>query len=273
MGLFNGICDGVKFVLKEDFRPPFVDKLIYNIAPFFAVIPPLVTFSVVPFGGPFAPGEFFSVWYLSWIPVLPGLLSDTFGSGVYQMQVADLNIGLLFVFAMGGIGVFASALAGWSSNSKYALLGGIRASAQMISYEIALGVSLLGILLIYGTVDLRRMVEIQGNFWMWGAILQPHMMFIFLASSMAENKRIPFDLPEGESELVAGYFMEYSGMKLGLFMSLQEEVFGDQYATYLDASAKLDAAIQPTLMLAANASTLGVCRKSRPKISSLSAHC
>ncbi|HCP46786.1 MAG TPA: hypothetical protein DIU15_12130 [Deltaproteobacteria bacterium] len=139
------------------------------------------------------------------------------------MQLADLNVGLLFVFAMGGTGVFSAALAGWSSNNKYALMGALRSSSQMISYEVFMGMAILGLLVIYGTVDMGLIAQMQGDVWFgfiptWGVFVQPHMFVIFLVAMMAENKRVPFDMPEAESELVAGYFTEYSAMKMGLFM-------------------------------------------------------
>ncbi|MCK6482458.1 MAG: NADH-quinone oxidoreductase subunit H, partial [Planctomycetes bacterium] len=132
--------------------------------------------------------------------------------------IADIDTGILFVFAITSLAVYGIVLAGWASNSKYPFLGGIRSSAQMISYEVALGLSVIGLFLIHGTVDLGRIVDQQQSLWMWGIVLQPHMFFLFLAANIAENKRIPFDMPEGESELVAGYFTEYSAMKMGMFM-------------------------------------------------------
>ena len=224
IGLFHGIADAIKMLTKEDYTPPFVDKFIYNIAPWFAVVPVLVTFAVVPFGGPFQPGVMMG-------EVLSGVglvgvgesVSDFFGTTTYQLQLADLNVGLLFVFAMGGTGIFSAALAGWSSNNKYSLMGALRSSSQMISYEVFMGMAILGILMIYGTVDMGRIAQMQGDLWFgfiptWGVFVQPHMFVIFLVALMAENKRVPFDMPEAESELVAGYFTEYSAMKMGLFM-------------------------------------------------------
>jgi NADH-quinone oxidoreductase subunit H len=224
IGLFHGIADAIKMLTKENYTPPFVDKFIYNIAPWFAVVPVLVTFAVVPFGGPFQPGVMMG-------EVLSGVgltawgesVSQFFGSTTYQLQLADLNVGLLFVFAMGGTGIFSAALAGWSSNNKYSLMGALRSSSQMISYEVFMGMAILGILMIYGTVDMGRIGQMQGDVWFgfvptWGVFVQPHMFVIFLVALMAENKRVPFDMPEAESELVAGYFTEYSAMKMGLFM-------------------------------------------------------
>jgi len=224
IGLFHGIADALKMLTKEDYTPPFVDKFIYNIAPWFAVVPVLVTFAVVPFGGPFQPGVMMGevlsgVGLVSWGTTV----SDFFGTTTYQLQLADLNVGILFVFAMGGTGIFSAALAGWSSNNKYSLMGALRSSSQMISYEVFMGMAILGILMIYGTVDMGLIAQMQGDVWFgvvptWGVFVQPHMFVIFLVALMAENKRVPFDMPEAESELVAGYFTEYSAMKMGLFM-------------------------------------------------------
>jgi NADH-quinone oxidoreductase subunit H len=224
MGLFHAIADGVKMLTKEDYTPPFVDKPIYNLAVWFAVVPVLVTFAVVPFGGPFQPGvmlhEVFSAIGLTGIAEA---VRGFFGDRVLQLQLADLNVGMLFVFAVGSTGIFAAGLAGWSSGNKFSLLGALRASSQMISYEVFMGMSLLGLLVVYGSVDLGEIAQMQGGTVLgaiprWGIVLQPHMFFVFFTALMAENKRVPFDMPEAESELVAGYFTEYSAMKMGLFM-------------------------------------------------------
>ena len=132
------------------------------------------------------------------------------------LQVADLNVGILYMFAMGGTGVVGAALAGWASDNKFSLLGGLRAASQMVSYEVAMGLSLVGLFLVFGSVRLGQMVEWQGEN-AWGIFVQPFAFFLFLAALVAETKRTPFDQPEGESEIVAGYFLEYSGMKFGMF--------------------------------------------------------
>ncbi len=224
IGVFHAITDGAKMLTKEDFTPPFVDKLIYNVAPWFAVVPVLVTFAVIPFGGPFQPGVMLSDVF-SWIGAasLAEHSLAFFGERVFQMQLADLNVGLLFVFAIGSTGIFSAALAGWASNNKYSLMGALRSSSQMISYEVFMGMAILGLLVCYGTVDMNRIAQLQGDVWFgfvpaWGIFLQPHMFFVFGVALMAENKRVPFDMPEAESELIAGYFTEYSAMKMGLFM-------------------------------------------------------
>jgi NADH-quinone oxidoreductase subunit H len=219
MGLIHGIADGLKMIVKEDFTPPFVDKVVYNIAPWFAVIPVLMTFAVIPFGGPFQPGVMMSdVLGMVGLTGASDFMMEFFGTTTYQLQLADLDVGLLFIFAMGGTGIFAAALAGWASNNKWALMGALRSSSQMISYEVFMGLSILGLIVIYGTVNMNEIAQIQGDFFMWGFFLQPHMFFIFTVALMAENKRVPFDMAEAESELVAGYFTEYSAMKMGLFM-------------------------------------------------------
>ena len=224
IGMFHLITDGGKMILKEDYTPPFVDKVVYNIAPWFAVVPALVTFAVVPFGGPFQPGIMLAD-VLGWIgaDAAASSVHGFFGDDVFQLQLADLNVGLLFIFAAGSTGIFASALAGWASHNKFSIMGALRGSAQMISYEVFMGMAILGLLLVYGTVDMNLIAQMQGDLWFgvipkWGIVYQPVAFFVFLTALMAENKRVPFDMPEAESELVAGYFIEYSAMKMGLFM-------------------------------------------------------
>jgi NADH-quinone oxidoreductase subunit H len=211
-GLFHGIADGLKMLLKEDFKPNSYDRLAYAIAPWVAFAPVLLVFAVIPFGGTLVPGELF-----------PGALGEWFGDRTYRMQVADLDAGLLVVFAFGGIAVMGAMLAGWSSDNKFSLLGAVRAGAQLISYELVLALTVLGLILAYGTVDLGRMVEQQSGMLFgflpaWGLFLHPFAAVLFMTAAIAENKRAPFDLPEAESELIAGYFTEYSAMKMGLFM-------------------------------------------------------
>ncbi len=224
IGLFHTINDGAKMLFKEDFTPPFVDKAVFNIAVWFSAVPVLITFAVVPFGGPFQPGVMMSeIFSMVGLVGIAGTLHDFFGDGVYNLQLANLNVGLLFVFAIGSTGIFSAALAGWASNNKFSLMGALRGSAQMISYEVFMGMSILGLLVIYGTVDMNEIAQMQNETWFgvipkWGVLLQPHMFFAFMTALMAENKRVPFDMPEAESELVAGYFTEYTGMKMGLFM-------------------------------------------------------
>lgn len=211
LGLFHGMADGLKMLLKEDFKPKTYDKLAYTIAPYVVFAPVLLVFAVVPFGGILDPGKI--------IPPLAGF----FAGRTYPMQVANLNAGILIIFAFSGLTILGTMLAGWSSDNKFSLLGGLRAGSQMISYELVMGLTVMGLILIFGTVDLRDMVNQQsgmigGALPAWGVFYQPVAAILFLTAAIAENKRIPFDLPEAESELVAGYYTEYSGMKMGLFM-------------------------------------------------------
>jgi NADH-quinone oxidoreductase subunit H len=211
LGLFHGMADGLKMLLKEDFKPRTYDQLAYTIAPYVVFAPVLLVFAVIPFGGVLDPGK-----------LIPPL-ADWFGGRTYPMQVANLNAGLLVVFAFSGLTILGTMLAGWSSDNKFSLLGGLRAGSQMISYELVMGLTVMGLILVFGTVDLRAMVEQQsgmigGVLPAWGVFYQPVAAVLFLTAAIAENKRIPFDLPEAESELVAGYYTEYSGMKMGLFM-------------------------------------------------------
>ena len=210
-GLFHGVADGIKMLLKEDFKPRTYDAVAYAIAPWVVFTPVLLVFAVVPFGGQLDPGRLF-----------PGL-ADWFGGRTYPMQIARLDAGLLVVFAFSGLTVLGAMLAGWSSDNKFSLLGGVRAGAQMISYELVMGLTVLGLILVYGSVDLGAMVQQQsGLVWgflpAWGVVLQPFAAVLFMTAAIAENKRIPFDLPEAESELIAGYYTEYTSMKMGLFM-------------------------------------------------------
>jgi NADH-quinone oxidoreductase subunit H len=210
-GLFHGLADGLKMLVKEDFKPKTYDWYAYMVAPWVAFTPVLLVFAVIPFGGVLIPGE-----------LIPPL-ADWFGDRTYTMQIAKLDAGLLIVFAFGGLTIIGCMLAGWSSSNKFSLLGALRAGSQMISYELILGLTLLGLILIYGTVDLDDIVRQQSGVVLgflpaWGIVLQPFAATLFMAAAIAENKRIPFDLPEAESELVAGYFTEYSAMKMGLFM-------------------------------------------------------
>ena len=213
-GLFHGFADGIKMLLKEDFRPKSYDSVAYALAPWFAFVPVMAVFAVIPFGGEFVPGTFFG-WF--------GGISEWFGDRSYQLQVAPLDAGLLVVFALGGIAVLGAMLAGWSSNNKFSLLAAVRAGSQMISYELVIALSVIGLILIYGTINLVDIVEQQsgtlfGFIPAWGIFLQPFAAILFLVAAQAENARIPFDLPEAESELISGYFTEYSAMKMGLFM-------------------------------------------------------
>ena len=210
-GLFHGLADGLKMMLKEDFRPNAYDRFAYAIAPWVVFTPVLLVFAVIPFGGTLIPAKL--------IPALAGW----FGERAYPMQIAPVDAGLLVIFAFGGLTIIGAMLAGWSSANKFSLLGALRAGSQMISYELIMGLTVLGLILIYGTVDLNDIVRQQSGIVLgflpaWGFFLQPFAATLFLTAAIAENKRIPFDLPEAESELIAGYYTEYSAMKMGLFM-------------------------------------------------------
>ncbi len=199
-GLLQPIADGLKLLFKEDLMPPHVYKPLFLAAPMMSLIFALTSISVIPFGN-----------------------SITIGGAIIPMQVTDLNIGLLMILGITSLGVYGVALAGWSSNNKYSLLGGLRASAQMVSYEIALGLSLVGILIQSGSFSLRTIVDAQGGHFL-GCIPRWNIFhgqfigfFIYLMAAYAETNRIPFDLPEAETELVAGYHTEYSSMKFAMY--------------------------------------------------------
>src|SRR3989454_12292856 len=185
-GLLQPIADGLKLLTKEDFVPEKADRWIFFFAPYIAVAAAFIVFAVIPFGPDWA-------------------------------VIADVNIGLLFVLAVSSVGVLALILAGWSSNSKYSLLGALRSSAQMISYEVAMGLSLIGALMFARTLSLSGIVTAQARDSIWFLLYQPLGFLIFLLSGIAENNRAPFDLPEAESELVAGFHTEYSGFRWSLF--------------------------------------------------------
>ena len=198
LGLFHPLADAIKMFTKEDIVPAGADRVLHTLAPFFSVFFALAAFAAIPFGDRVVVGD-----------------------RVIDLQVAKLDVALLYVFAMLSLGVYGVILAGFASRSNYALLGGLRATAQMISYEIALGIAIIGIVLVYGTMDLQEIVRAQGRHawgWvpLWGIVVQPVAFFVFVTAALAETKRVPFDLPEGESEII-GYFVEYSGMKFGMF--------------------------------------------------------
>ena len=214
LGLFHGMADGLKMLLKEDFKPKTYDWYAYMVAPWVAFTPVLLVFAVIPFGGVLIPSEIFSGF--------PSV-AQWFAGKTYPMRIAQLDAGLLIVFAFSGLTIIGAMLAGWSSSNKFSLLGALRAGSQMISYELILALTVLGLILIYGTLDLESVVQQQSGSVLgfvpaWGVVLQPFAATLFMAAAIAENKRIPFDLPEAESELIAGYFTEYSAMKMGLFM-------------------------------------------------------
>lgn len=199
LGLFHAIADVLKMLSKEEFMPKGANKFLFNLAPYLSVTFALVGFAAIPFGNQLIIGD-----------------------RVIELQAAQLNIGLIFIFAMMSMGVYGVVLAGFSSNNNFAFLGGMRAAAQMIAYEVTMGAAIMGIIMVYNTLDLQELVRAQGQYlmggWlpMWGVFVQPLAFILFLVAATAETKRTPFDLPEGESEII-GYFVEYSGMKFGMF--------------------------------------------------------
>lgn len=214
-GLIHPAVDSIKMFFKEDFIPPNADKFLFHLAPIIALIPAFATYAVIPFGpdlhwGP--EGEPFK-WLFTSIPAGAAVDGTTI-----PLQVANINIGILFMFAIAGTGIVGAAIAGYSSDNKYALLGGLRAASQMVSYEVTLGLTLVGCFMIYGSLLLDDMVAWQ-QAHVWGFVVQPLALILFFFASIAEMKRVPFDAPEGESEIVAGYFLEYSGFKFGMFMT------------------------------------------------------
>lgn len=199
-GLVNTMmADPLKFLTKEDIIPDGADRLLHTLAPCVSLFPIIVAFAALPIGD-----------------------VVNIGGRAITLQAVPLNVGLLYVLAMMSLGVYGVVLGGWASNDRFSLLGGIRGSAQMISYEIGLGLSVIAMVMTYNTLDLQQMVRAQGHLiggWLpaWGIFYQPLAFLIFLCAGMAESKRAPFDLPEGESELVSGYFTEYSGIKYLMF--------------------------------------------------------
>jgi NADH-quinone oxidoreductase subunit H len=198
-GLLQPLADGLKLIFKEDLVPNSVEKTTYMLAPIISFVPAILTFAVIPFG----------------------MDTSIFGHDV-KMVISDLNIGILFVFAVTSLGVYGLVLAGWSSGSKYSLLGGLRASAQMISYEVAYGLSIIGVILVANTLSMRELVDMQTTdsawfFVNWFIFKQPLGFLLYVTCAVAETNRAPFDLPEAESELVAGYHTEYSSMRFSTF--------------------------------------------------------
>jgi NADH-quinone oxidoreductase subunit H len=237
-GLGQGLADAMKFLLKEQFVPASVNKLYFNLAPILAMVPALVTVAVIPFSPGFDLRPV-AAWVGSFLHWDESLIQAFQISGV----VANLDIGLLFVFAVISLSVYGIVLAGWASNSKYPFLGGIRSSAQIISYEIAMGASVVPVFLATSQLNLGKIVEYQiQHGWLavpqlggglWGIFQGLSLAFsflVFLIASFAETNRLPFDLPEAETELVGGYHTEYSGMRFALF-------FLGEYAAMVSASA------------------------------------
>jgi NADH-quinone oxidoreductase subunit H len=217
LGLLHPLADVVKLLSKEDVVPAGANRVMHLISPLIAAIPAVVAYGVIPYGGTY-----------------------TFGAREISLVVADPDWGVLYIFAIASLATYGVVMAGWSSNNNWSLIGGLRASAQMISYEVTMGLSVVGVFMVFGTLKLTDMAQAQdATFpllgflpalgvplpgWLdwirlpaWGVFYQPLAFLMFLTAIMAENKRPPFDMPEGESEIIAGYFLEYSGMRFGLF--------------------------------------------------------
>jgi NADH-quinone oxidoreductase subunit H len=212
LGIFQPLADGLKFLLKEDFTPAHVRKIYFWLAPMIAMVPALLTFAVIPFGSQL---------------------------GEEKMVIADLNVGILYTFGIVSLGVYGIVLAGYAANSKYPFLGGIRSSAQMISYEIAMGMSVIPVFMLVGDLNLSGVIEHQTGYLFgipgvpnWLLFKLPLSFLIFMVAAFAETNRLPFDLPEAETELVAGYHTEYSSMKFALF-------FLGEYANMIASSAMM----------------------------------
>jgi NADH-quinone oxidoreductase subunit H len=232
-GILQSVADGLKFLFKEDVIPAHVDRKLFLLAPCVALTTALLAFAVVPFG-PIEPA-----------PVMPVALARPLPTGAtteenaarkdleagYQQKMAEyrrtyqaviapgVDIGILFIFALGGLAVYGIILGGWSANNKYSLIGGLRSSAQIISYEIPLGLSILGVVLMSGSLNLERIIwqQASGDWPVWNVVYQPLAFLLFMVSAFAETNRLPFDLPEAEQELIGGYHTEYSAMKFAMF--------------------------------------------------------
>jgi NADH-quinone oxidoreductase subunit H len=232
-GLLHPAADGLKTLFKEDFIPPNADRFLFNLAPFISFFPALVVLACVPFADTLcfatdASGKIQLGQLASSVPRI-GVCTE----GALKIQVIDLNIGILYFFAVAGTGIVGAALAGWASDNKYSLLGGLRAASQMVSYEVTMGLTLIGMIMVYGTLQVDKMILWQQENT-WGVFAQPLAFVLFFAAAVAESKRIPFDIPEGESEIVAGYFTEYAGMKFAMF-------FFAEYIAVVTASALMAA--------------------------------
>ncbi len=226
-GLLHIATDGLKMFFKEDFIPRRAHRALYTLAPVMALMPALVVFAIVPFGDALCYEHLFDVVRQADVDQCAA------GRGGTPLQVAHIDIGLLFYFAIASLATWGATLAGWASYNKWAILGALRASAQMVSYEVAIGLTIVGALLVYGTLEPHALVhaQLQSS---WGILLQPVAFILFFTAAIAETKRAPFDLPEGESEIL-GYFVEYSGMRFGLFFLAEfiEVVFVSALVTTL----------------------------------------
>ncbi|TDI10991.1 MAG: NADH-quinone oxidoreductase subunit NuoH [Acidobacteria bacterium] len=232
-GLLQPIADGLKFLLKEDIVPAKADAFIFTIAPAISLLPAFLVFAVVPFGPPDMLKDFLS-WILGWFPFLnldpetiARIAENPIASGGY---VTDINIAVLFVLSVSSVGILGIILGGWASNSKFPLLGALRSSAQMVSYEVALGFAIIGVLLVAGSLSLVEIVQNQQQEQIWYVFVQPVAFVLFFICGLAETNRLPFDLPEAETELVGGFHTEYSGFRFSLF-------FLAEYANMIAVSA------------------------------------
>lgn len=201
-GILQPIADGIKLFFKEDIIPAGANKFLFSLAPILALVPALIGFAVVPFG--------------------PNQTVELFGVQFKPFVISDINIGILYILAFASIGAYGIILGGWASNSKYSLLGGLRSAAQVISYELNVGLAIVGVLLLAGSLSLVKITEVQaGGFWNWFIFAPPFPQIfafvVYVISAVAETNRLPFDLPEAESELVAGFFTEYSGMRFAFY--------------------------------------------------------
>ncbi len=198
-GILQPIADGIKHFIKEDIIPGHVDRFLYILAPMVAMIPALVTFAVIPFGDQMT------------IPIYDELVT-------FKFQIADLNVGILYIVGVASLGVYGLIVGGFASNNKYSMLGGLRSSAQMISYELPMGLAIVAVVLLAGSLRLNDIVVDQSSFLHWNVFRQPLGFILFVVAVFAETNRLPFDLPEAEQELVGGYHTEYSSMKFSAFM-------------------------------------------------------
>lgn len=208
-GILHFVADALKMIKKEDFIPANAHKALFSLAPILALAPVLIAFAIIPFGPTIYP-EYF------WQPLPLGEIASANTPSI-RLQMFEVDFGLLFYFAILSIANFGATIAGWASYNKWALLGGLRASSQMMSYEVSMGLSLMGVFLVMGTLEPGAMVDWQNaNPFRWGVVVQPLAMILFFTAAIAETKRGPFDLPEGEPEII-GYFVEYSGIRWGMF--------------------------------------------------------
>ncbi|MBA2486113.1 MAG: NADH-quinone oxidoreductase subunit NuoH [Nitrospira sp.] len=201
-GILQPIADGLKLFFKEDIIPSGANKFLFTLAPILALVPAMIGFAVIPFG--------------------PSMTIEMFGMQIKPFVISDINIGILYILAFASIGAYGIILGGWASNSKYSLLGGLRSAAQVISYELNVGLAIVGVILLSGSLSLVKITEAQaGGFWHWFILSMPFPQIfafvVYVISAVAETNRVPFDLPEAESELVAGFFTEYSGMRFAFF--------------------------------------------------------